>query len=85
MFLRSAAPPTPAGVTARRQLGRVLTLLGLLDLTVMLLVLLVAVERSRWGLSNLAVFAVLAAGAIGVILTRILLAVRLRSRAGNLR
>jgi hypothetical protein len=69
---------------ARRKLGRVLTVLGLLDLTVLLFVVAVALERQRWGLSNVDVVGVIVAGATAVILTRILLAVRLRSRGGNL-
>jgi hypothetical protein len=78
-------PASPAERTARLQLHRVLILLGLLDLTVLLIVLGVAVERTPLGLSNLEVFGLIATGATLVILTRILLAVRLRARSGELR
>ncbi|MFY9716980.1 MAG: hypothetical protein WAK40_03480 [Thermoplasmata archaeon] len=85
MLPPSSTPSTLASRTARLQLRRVMILLGLLDLCVLMIVLGVAVERARWGLSNLEVFALIATGAVLVILTRILLAVRLRARAGDLR
>ncbi len=69
---------------ARHQLGRVLVILGALDLTVLVLVLTLAVERARLGLSNVELFAAIAVGASAIILTRISLVIRLRSRGGDL-
>jgi hypothetical protein len=69
---------------ARYQLGRVLLLLGALDLTVLVFVLSLAVERRRLGLSNAELFVSIAIGAAAIILTRISLAIRLRARGGDL-
>lgn len=82
--------PGPARATedarekARRQLRTVLRLLGLLDMAVLVFVLLVAWERSAWGLSTVELLAVIVAGISFVLLTRIWLAVRLHARRGNL-
>ncbi|MGB6501185.1 MAG: hypothetical protein WBG19_07290 [Thermoplasmata archaeon] len=69
---------------ARRKLRRVLILLGLLDLSVLLFVVLLAFERTPWGLSNGELGAAIATGAGFVVVTRIYLAVRLRARGGDL-
>jgi len=71
--------------TARRQLRRLIALMAVLDLAILLLVIAVAYERSTVGLSTSGVLAVVGAGAAAVIGTRIWLAARLRTHAGNLR
>jgi len=69
---------------ARRQLGRVLLILGALDLSVVVYVLGVVVAAPSLGLANWTLlFAIL--GGIGAILgLRVWLAVRLRRRSGEL-
>jgi len=79
---RSAAEEP--GPRARRQLGRVLLILGALDLSVVVYVLGVVVAAPSLGLANWTLlFAIL--GGIGAILgLRVWLAVRLRRRSGEL-
>jgi len=73
-----------ADVRARKQLGRVLLLLGALDSTVLCFVVVLAVERGRWGLSNADLAAAISLGACLVILARLFLAVRLKTHRGDL-
>jgi hypothetical protein len=69
---------------ARRQLGRVLLLLGLLDLTVLVFVIGVILAAGRWGLSPIELLMTILLGAGTVVGARVWLAVRLRRRSGEL-
>jgi hypothetical protein len=69
---------------ARRQLGRVLVVLGLLDLSAVVLVLVLALFGPFWGLSPIELLAAILGGAGFIVGTRIWLAVRLRRRSGEL-
>jgi hypothetical protein len=73
-----------AGPRARRQLRRVLVLLGVLDLSVLVLVIGLLLASRSLGLTTAeSLLAILAV--VGVILgVRIWIAVRLRRRAGDL-
>jgi hypothetical protein len=62
----------------------VLLLLGLLDLTAIVLVLFFVIQGPRWGFSPLELLGTILGGAGLVVGTRIWLAVRLRRRAGEL-
>jgi hypothetical protein len=79
------APTTDPGPRARRQLGRVLLTLGVLDLAVLVFVCALALTRSATGLTIPELLAAILAG-VGVVLgIRIWMAVRLRARSGDLR
>jgi len=73
-----------AAPRARRQLGRVLTLLGILDLSVVVWVIGLAVSASRLGLSGIQLLALIVAGIAAILGIRIWLAIRLRRRSGDL-
>jgi len=73
-----------AELTARRQLGRVLLALAVLDVGVIVFVVGIAEVRNLLSLTG-AAFLLLVLGGVGTILvTRVLLAVRLRRRQGDL-
>lgn len=70
--------------TARRQLRRVLVWLGLLDAGVLVVVVSLAEARQSLGLSASG-FLLAVLGGVGLILaTRLMMAVRLRRRSGEL-
>ena len=69
---------------ARRQLRRVLLLLGALDLSVLLLVIGLAISASRFGWTGLQLLLSILAGVGAILGIRIWLAVRLRRRSGDL-
>ena len=73
-----------AGARARRQLGRVLKLLGVLDLSVIVWVLGIALSAQALGLNNLELLAAILVGVGTILGLRIWLAVRLRRRLGEL-
>lgn len=79
-----SSPVKNAEPRARRQLGRVLLILGALDLGVVAWVLGVVLAARSLGLANLSLlFTIL--GGIGAILGfRVWLAIRLRRRSGEL-
>jgi hypothetical protein len=71
--------------TARRQLRRVLVLLGVLDVSVLVIVVGLARAQEFLDLST-AEFLAAVLGGVGLILTiRLLMAIRLRRRSGELR
>jgi len=77
-------PAAEAGQNARRQLGRVLSALALLDTAVLVAVVLLAIARQSFRLTA-SEFLGLVLVLVGTILAvRVALAVRLRSRSGNL-
>ncbi len=78
----STGPPasSDAGARARRQLGRVLKLLGVLDLSVIVWVLGIALSAHALGLSNLELLSAIFTGVGAILGLRIWLAVRLRRR-----
>jgi hypothetical protein len=76
--------PSEAGPRARRQLGRVLTILGVLDLSVVVWVLAIALSAHALGFNNLELLVAILAGVGTILVLRIWLAIRLRRRAGNL-
>jgi len=78
-----ASPPN-AGQRARRQLGTVLRLLGILDLSVIVWVLGIAVGAGALGLNNLELLAAILLGVGTILGLRIWLAVRLKRRLGEI-
>ena len=79
--------PAPASETApraRRQLGRVLLWLGLLDVAVLLWVLVVVLAAAGFGWSNVELLVALLVGVGTILGIRIGMAARLRKRAGDL-
>ena len=81
----ASEPDETAERRARRQLGRVLLLLGLLDLGAIVLVVVLAVAGTAWGLTPYELLAAILTGAGSIVATRVALAVRLRRRVGELR
>ena len=73
-----------AGRLARRQLGRVLRVLAVLDGAVLLVVLAMALSWSRVGLSNVSFLAIVVTAAGIALGARLVLAVRLHRSAGDL-
>jgi hypothetical protein len=73
-----------ARTIARRQLGRVLMLLAILDTSVIVVVLVLAVAWSRYHLSTPYFLALLLVSVGAVIAARVAIGVRLKRRAGNL-
>jgi len=81
----SRDPPSPhASARARRQLGRVLLVLGALDLTVLVAIIGLLLAAPRLGLSPLALLGVILVGVGAVLATRVWLAVRLHRTSGEL-
>jgi threonine/homoserine/homoserine lactone efflux protein len=73
-----------ARAIARRQLGRVLMLLAILDTSVIVVVLVLAVAWSRYHLSTPYFLALLLVSVGCVIAARVGIGIRLKRRAGNL-
>jgi hypothetical protein len=82
----SVEPPAPnlARTRARMQLGRVLTLLAILDTSVVVLVVGLAIAWSRLHFPTLYLVTFLLVGIGGILGARIWMGVRLKRRAGNL-
>jgi hypothetical protein len=82
----ATAPQTvhDARTIARRQLGRVLMLLAILDTSVIIVVLVLAVAWSRYHLSTPYFLALLLVSVGTVIAVRVAIGVRLKRRSGNL-
>jgi hypothetical protein len=70
--------------TARRQLGRVLAALAILDVSVVILVVGLAVAWSRFHLPTLYFLALVLSGVSAILLARVALGIRLKRRSGNL-
>jgi len=79
-----ARSTTDAAPRARRQLGRVLLLLGALDLSVLVLVIGLAVAAPHLGLTSIQLLVSILAGVGTILGIRVWLAVRLRRRSGDL-
>jgi hypothetical protein len=73
-----------ARATARRQLRRVLTLLAILDTSVVALVVGLAVVWARYHPPTPFIVAPVLGGVSAILLTRVALGVRLKRRSGNL-
>jgi hypothetical protein len=73
----------PASARARRQLGRVLFILALLDVSVIVWVIVVALAAPPLGLAGLVLLLAILLGVGGILGIRIWLAVRLRRRSGE--
>jgi hypothetical protein len=73
-----------AGLRARRQLRRVLVLLGVLDLSVLVLVIGLLLTTPSLGLTTPELLFSIIAGVSVILGVRIWLAVRLRRRSGDL-
>jgi hypothetical protein len=79
-------PPTPDQVRihARRQLGRVLTLLAFLDITVVVLVVVLAIAWSRLHFPTPYLLTLVLVGIGAILAARVWMGVRLKRRSGNL-
>jgi hypothetical protein len=80
----ASATAENAEVRARRQLGRVLVVLAVLDTSTIAFVLVLVLLGPVWGLSRIELLAWILLGAGVIVGTRIGLAVRLRRRSGEL-
>jgi hypothetical protein len=78
----AAIPPDSASLRARRQLGRVLLLLAVLDVGVLVTVVLLAVLATAYRFTNLELLVLVVAGLGAIIGARVALAVRLKKRSG---
>lgn len=84
MTSASTPPSHAAGARARRQLGRVLLVLGVLDLSVVAWVIGIVLGGPALGLSHVGLLLSILGG-LGIILgVRIWLGVRLKSKSGEL-
>jgi hypothetical protein len=76
--------PDEARTRARRQLGRVLGLLALLDISVVVLVVGLAIAWSRLHFPTAYLLALVLIGVGAILAARVWMGVRLKRRSGNL-
>jgi len=84
--MEGGPPPTEAAPDprARRPLNRMLRMLGVLDLTAIMVPIAIVIFGPREGLSPLELLVAVVAGAGAVVATRVELAVRLRRHGAEL-